>query len=168
MVLALHFSAAATDWFPFNTVNHKWNISVNGGYSPSGRVAVYGLGATVRGFHLTIGGFGSTHENDPRLDTWNEDASFMFQFGYQIPVIKSLRVIPVIGVAGVGEVQTDGYDWKLSYDAFGNLTGIDNKVATSIKYKFDYGAHLVFNHRKLIVNLGVTRHSLFGGIGLEF
>lgn len=90
MVLALHFSAAATDWFPFNTVNHKWNISVNGGYSPSGRVAVYGLGATVRGFHLTIGGFGSTHENDPRLDTWNEDASFMFQFGYQIPVIKSL------------------------------------------------------------------------------
>lgn len=56
MVLALHFSAAATEWFPFNTVNHKWNISVNGGYSPSGRVAVYGLGATVRGFHLTIGG----------------------------------------------------------------------------------------------------------------
>ncbi len=63
----------------------------------------------------------------------------MFQFGYQIPVIKSLRVITVIGVAGVGEVQADGYDWKLSYDAFGNLTGIDNKVTTSIKYKFDYG-----------------------------
>lgn len=168
MVLALHFSAAATDWFPFKTVNHKWNISFFGGYSPTGRVAIYGLGATVRGFHLVVGGLGSTHENDPHLDTWNEDASLMCHIGYQIPVVKAFRIIPVLGIVGVGEAHTNGYDWDLKYGAYGNLTGITNKVTTELEYKFDYGAHLVFNHRKLIVNLGVTRHTLLGGIGLEF
>ncbi len=168
MVLALHFSAAATDWFPFKTVNHKWNISLNGGYSPSGDVGLMSFGATVRGIHVTIGWLGSTHKDDPHLDTWNEDASFMFHAGYQIPVVKAFRIIPVLGMVGVGEAHTDGYDWDFTYDAYGRPTGMTNKVTTELEYKFDYGAHLVFNHRKLIVNLGVTRHTLLGGIGLEF
>lgn len=162
MVLALHISASATDWFPFSTVNRKWNISLNGGYSPTGRVGLIGLGATVRGFHLTIGGLGSTHENDVKVGTWNEEASWTIHAGYQIPIVKSFRVIPVVGVTGVGEAHTNGWDWTV------NDGQIYNDVSVDMKYKFDYGAHLVFNHRKLIVNLGVTRHTLLGGIGLEF
>lgn len=159
---ALAFSASAADWFPFRDVNHNWNISFNGGYSPSGRVPLYGFGLTVRGIHLTVGGLGSTHEHDVNVGTWNEKASFTLQAGYQIPLVKSFRIIPVIGTIGIGEAVTDGWDWSV------NQGQITNKVSSEIKYKFDYGVHLVFNHRKLIINLGATRYTLLGGLGLEF
>lgn len=159
---ALAFSASAADWFPFRDVNHKWNISFNGGYSPAGRVPLYGFGLTVRGVHLTVGGLGSTHEHDVNVGTWNEKASFTLQAGYQIPLVKSFRIIPVIGTIGIGEAITDGWDWSV------NQGQITNKVSSEIKYNFDYGVHLVFNHRKLIINLGATRYTLFGGLGLEF
>lgn len=162
IALLFYVSVFANEWFPFGDVNHKWNVSINGGYSPTGRVALYGIGCTIRGFHLTIGGLGSTHEHDINVDTWNEDASFMMQAGYQIPVIKSFRLIPVIGITGIGEAQTDGWDWSIQNDR------VNNKVTMNLKYKFDYGIHAVFNHRKLIINFGVTRYTLLGGIGVEF
>ena len=161
-LLAFSLSVTATDWFPFSDVNHKWNLSLNGGYSPSGRVPLYGLGVTVRGFHLTIGGLGSTHEHDVNVETWNEKASFTLQAGYQIPVVSSFRIIPVIGVIGIGEAHTDGWDWTVDNGQ------VNNKASSVIKYKFDYGAHMVFKHRKLIINLGATRYTLLGGLGLEF
>lgn len=162
-LLTIAFSGNATDWFPFSKVNHNWNISVNGGYSPTGRVPLYGIGITVRGFHLTIGGLASTHVHDIRVDTWNEESSCMLQLGYQIPIARSLRLIPVIGITGVGEVHTDGWDYDI-----GPSGTIYNKVTNDLKYKFDYGARIVFNHRKLIINLAASRHTLSGGIGLEF
>lgn len=162
LTLICSISAYAIDWFPFKEVNHKWNLSLNVGYSPTGRVIVGGVGATVRGFHITIGGTGSTHEHDVNVDTWNEDASWTLHAGYQIPIVKSFRVIPVIGVIGVGEAHTNGYDWNYSHGQ------INNKVSVDMTHKFDYGAHLVFSHRKLIINALLTRHAFLGGIGLEF
>lgn len=162
IVLAFSLSAFATDWFPVSEVNHKWNISINGGYSPSGRVALYGFGITIRGFHLTLGSLGSTHEHDVNVGTWNEDASCTLQAGYQIPIVKSFRIIPVIGMTGVGETKTDGWNWSVNHGQ------INNRVSSDLKYRFDYGAHLVFKRRKLIINLGATRYTLLGGLGLEF
>lgn len=67
-VLLLFISTAheicAKKIFPFNEVNKKWNISINGGYNHSAKVGLYGFGLTIKGFHVTIGGTGSTHEND--------------------------------------------------------------------------------------------------------
>lgn len=162
MLLMVQISASAIDWFPFNNVNHKWNISFNGGYSPAGRVPLYGFGITVRGFHLTIGGLGSTHEHDVNVGTWNEDASCTLHLGYQVPIVKSFRIIPVIGITGIGEANTNGWDWSVDQGQ------INNEVSTDLIYKFDFGAHIVFKHRKLIINLGGTRYTLLGGLGLEF
>lgn len=156
-------SATATDWFPFSEVNRKWNISINGGYSPEKKTGIYGLWATVRGFHVEVGGLGSSHEHDRRVGAWKEKASAMFHVGYQVPIVKAFRIIPVLGMTGVGEVTTDGYDYT-----FSDTDQVYNKVSTEIKYKFDYGATLVVNHRSLIINLGATRYTLTGGIGLEF
>lgn len=163
LMLLCALTTSAAGWCPFHEVNRKWNLSLNGGYSQSGHVPMYGIGVTVRGFHLTIGGLGSTHENDIEVGTWNEKSSCMIQFGYQIPIVMSVRVIPVIGIAGVGEVLTDGYDYDISQSGT-----VHNKVTNDLKYKFDYGARIVFNHRKLIINLAVSRYTLSGGIGLEF
>lgn len=158
----ISFALRASTFFPFNEVNHKWNISINGGYAPNGKAFVFGWGVTIRGFHFMIGGTGSTHENDIDVGNWSEKASFMFRVGYQIPIVRAIRITPIIGMTGVGEATTDGYDYTVDNGY------IQNEVSTDLKYKFDYGGSLTFSHRKLIVNLAVTRYTLIGGIGLEF
>lgn len=166
IIIAIFYCASASPKkiFPFKEVNSQWNISVNGGYNHSAKVGTYGFGLTIKGFHLTIGGSGgSTHEHDVRVDTWKEKSSYLIQTGYQIPITKSFRIIPVVGMAGAGEVITDGADWDISQSGT-----INNKTIQDIKYKFDYGTHLVYNRRKLIINLAASKHTVFAGIGLEF
>lgn len=155
-------SVNAADWFPFKEVNHKWNIGIGGGYNTSMKVGSYNVCLTVRGFHLTIGGTGSSHKHDVNVGEWEEKASMMAHLGYQIPIVKAFRIIPVVGVAGAGTSYTDGYDWNVSHGQ------INNKTSTDMSYRFDYGAHLVFNHRKLMINVGVSRYIVSGCIGLEF
>lgn len=149
--------------FPFKEVNSQWNISINGGYNHSAKLGVYGFGLTIKGFHLTMGGTGSSHEHDVEVDTWKEKSTCMIHAGYQIPITKSFRIIPIAGMAGAGEVITDGADWNVSPNGT-----INNKTTHDMKYKFDYGVHLVYNHRKLIVNLAASRYTVFAGVGLEF
>lgn len=156
-------SASAKDIFPFSEVNSKWNISINGGYNHNVKAGVYGLGLTIRGFHLTIGGTGESHEHDVKVDTWKEKSTCLIHAGYQIPITKSFRIIPVAGMAGAGEIVTDGSDWNISQDGT-----INNKMTRDMTYKFDYGAHLVYNYRKLIINLAASRYTVFAGIGFEF
>lgn len=163
MAVLFCISASSKNTFPFREVNSKWNISINGGYNHNAKLGVYGLGLTIKGFHLTIGGTGSSHKHDVKVDTWKEKSTCLIHAGYQIPITKSFRIIPVAGMAGAGEVVTDGADWDVSQNGT-----INNKTIQDIKYKFDYGAHLVYNHRKLIINLAATRYTLFAGIGLEF
>ncbi len=156
-------SASAKDIFPFSEVNSKWNISINGGYNHNVKAGVYGLGLTIRGFHLTIGGTGESHKHDVKVDTWKEKSTCLIHVGYQIPITKSFRIIPVAGMAGAGEIVTDGSDWNISQDGT-----INNKMTRDMTYKFDYGAHLVYNYRKLIINLATSRYTVFAGIGFEF
>lgn len=156
-------SADATDWFPFEEVNHKWNIGIGGGYNPSMEAGVYNLCVTIRGFHLTIGGIGgSSHKNDVNVGKWEEKSSMLAHFGYQIPIVKAFRIIPAVGIAGAGTTTTDGYDWEISQGQ------INNKTYKEMSYRFDYGIHLVYNHRKLILNIGASRYAVTGCIGLEF
>ncbi|EKJ91826.1 hypothetical protein QR305_02085 [Bacteroides finegoldii] len=163
LLIFLYVSASAKDIFPFNEVNSKWNISINGGYNHNVKAGAYGLGLTIKGFHLTIGGTGGSHKHDIKVDTWKEQSTCLIHVGYQIPITKSFRFIPVVGMAGAGEIVTDGSDWNISQNGT-----INNKMTRDMTYKFDYGAHLVYNHRKLIINLSASRYTIFAGIGLEF
>lgn len=165
-VIAIYvcLSANSKGLFPFREVNKKWNLSVNGGYNHNMEVGVYSFGLTIKGFHLTIGGSGSpSHKHDVRVDTWKEKSSSLIHAGFQIPITKSFRIIPVVGMAGAGDTITDGSDWEVSKNGT-----INNKIIHDISYRFDYGAHLVYNHRKLIINLAASRYTVFAGIGLEF
>lgn len=148
---------------PFREVNKKWNISINGGYNHSAGVGLYGLGLTIKGFHITFGATGSTHENDVRVGKWKEKSGCIAHAGYQIPINKVIRIIPVVGISGAGEVLTDGYDYEIS-----NGT-IQNETYSDIKCKFDFGAHFVINpYKKLIINWAWTRYTLYAGVGFEF
>lgn len=156
-------SANAVEWFPFGAVNrHKWNISLQGGYNHRGDGLVVGGSFTVRGFYFMLGGLGSTHERDTGVSTWTENASITMHVGYQIPIARGFRIVPKLGVAGTGTVTTYGDDWSISHGS------IKNETSTDMTLYFDYGVNVVFNHRKLLITLGISRCTYTGGIGLEF
>lgn len=155
--------AAATEWWPFREVNReRINVSANAGYHFDSNVAVMGFGATIYGVHITIGGVGTCRLPEGAEPSGKTTASAMVQFGYQLPVTRSFRVIPVVGTAAVGKIVYDMDD--------AHLRGDDDPPKTRLKmsYRFDAGVHFVFNYKKLIVNAAITRYTVFGGIGVEF
>lgn len=148
--------------WPFAEVNNKLDLSANYGWHLDSHVGVMGFGVTIKGIHLTIGGVGSCKLPKGHTPSGRNTASAMIQAGYQIPVVKAFRIIPVVGTAAVG---------KIVYDTEGQENakpGDDPKTRLSMRYRFDGGVHFVFNWRRLIVNAAITRYTAFGGIGVEF
>jgi len=147
----------------FKAVNNKWNVSIGGGYIPDAKTGLVMLSTTLKGIHLTIGGLWAEHVSDVRVGKWEDKACFIFRAGYQLPIVKSVRLIPVVGVTGAGKALIDGYNYHVSSN------GIHNDVDYDLNYKFDYGGHLVLNpHKGLIISLAATRYSLYGSIGFEW
>ncbi len=157
------FGTGAVEWWPFREVNRESiNLSANAGYHFDSNVAVMGFGVTIYGAHITIGGVGTCKLPDGTGPTGKNTASAMVQFGYQLPVTRSFRIIPVVGTAAVGKIVYDMEDAHLRAD------DDPQKIRLDMSYRFDAGVHLVFNYRKLIVNAAITRYTVFGGIGVEF
>lgn len=162
IILSSVAGASAAELWPFAEVNNKLNLSVNGGWHLDSHVGVMGFGVTIKGIHLTIGGVGTCKLKDGQTPQNRNTASAMIQAGYQIPVVKAFRIIPVVGTAAVGRIV---YDMEDSH-----LRRRDDPEKTRLKmsYRFDAGVHFVFNWRKLIINAAITRYTAFGGIGIEF
>lgn len=162
LILMAGPAARATEWWPFAEVNNKLDLSVNYGWHLDSHVGAMGFGVTIKGIHLTIGGVGSCKLPDGQKPSGRNTASAMIQAGYQIPVVRAFRIIPVVGTAAVG---------KIVYDTEGQENakpGDDPKTRLDMRYRFDGGVHFVFNWRRLIVNAAITRYTAFGGIGIEF
>lgn len=160
LIAVLQVSAA--ELWPFAEVNNKLDLSASAGYHFDSSVAVMGFGVTIKGIHLTIGGVGSCKLPDGTKPSGKNTASAMLQFGYQIPVIRQFRVIPVVGTAAIGKIvyDTEGQEFRSPDDP--------PKTRLDMKYRFDAGVHFVFNHKALIINAAITRYTVFGGIGIEF
>ncbi len=153
-------AAQAADLWPFAEVNNRLNVSLNAGYHFDNHVAAMGFGVTIKGIHLTIGGVGTCRLGDGKVPEDKNTASAMIQLGYQIPVVRQFRFIPVVGTAAAGKVIYDTDSQRGPGEA--------PKTRLKMKYRFDAGVHLVFNYKALIVNAAVTRYTVFGGIGVEF
>lgn len=151
--------------FPFSEVNNTWNISLVGGYvgySDDINYGAIGVSVTIKGFYVDLMGFPAIHGDDVRVDKWDDKKSFLCHVGYQVPIIKSLRIIPVVGYSYISRGITDGWDWSAGG------SGINNKYHSlqSIS-RFDYGGIVVLNYKRTVFSIGATRSCLFGGIGIE-
>ena len=150
----------------FETANAKWSIGIIGGglgiFDGSAR-GVFGLNLTVKGFYIDLMGKGSTHKSDVRVDKWTESSGTVFHAGYQLPITKGFRLIPVIGYYTLGNTMTDGYDWKVTSG------GISNKTSTSVDSKgLDYGGLMVINSKHVNFYIAGTRYTLYGGVAYQF
>lgn len=150
---------------PFGEVNKRFNISVIGGYVGYHDPIHYGaVGAsfTIFGFYIDAMGFPPLHGSDTRVDKWEDSRSFLCHVGYQIPISKAFRIIPIIGYSNISTGVTDGWDWSAGNSGVHNKYEADHSIS-----RFDYGGVIVFKYKKAVFNIGATRSCLYGGIGIE-
>lgn len=150
----------------FEYANQKWAIGAMGGglgVFDDKAIGVFGLNLTVKGVYADFLGKWSSHKSDVRVGKWKESSGTAFHLGYQLPVTKTFRVIPVVGYYTLGNTTTDGYDWTVT------STGISNKTSTSVDTKgIDYGGVLVLNSKHVNFYAACTRHALYGGVAYQF
>lgn len=146
--------------------NKKWSIGLMGAYmhfpNDVSRGAV-GFNLRIKGFYVDLMGWGSSHERDVNYDKWDERTSFVAHIGYQIPLFKCFRIIPIVGYASAGKTKTDGTDWSV------DSGGIKNEESSSTDASgVDAGGLVCINIRKLNIYLGITNHLYMGGVGIQF
>lgn len=146
--------------------NKKWSIGLLAGYlhfpNNVNRGAIGGS-VIVKGCYFDIMGWGSAHGRDVEVKKWNEDTSLAIHTGYQIPITRSLRFIPVIGYAKAGNTTTDGSNWSVGRD------GIVNSQSSSTDASgLDYGGIVRIKVKNVNLFGGCTRFIYYTGIDIEF
>lgn len=123
-----------------------------------------GIDFTCYGVYLDYSFLINTHENDVRVDKWDDKRGWSFHAGYQIPISKAIRIIPQIGYVSGDYGVTDGWNWTVTNNGIRNHFDSKNSFSS-----FDYGAKLVINPAKYFVLFGqVTAHTFGIGLGFEW
>jgi hypothetical protein len=166
LLLPLMVNAQVFSKEAFEYGNKKWAMGILVGglgiFEEKSRV-IYGLNLTIKGFYVDFLLKGSSHKSDVRVDKWKESSGTVFHAGYQLPLTKVVRIIPIVGYYTLGKTTTDGYDWEVTNN------GISNKTYTSTDSKgIDYGGILVLNSKHVNFYGACTKHSLYGGIAFQF
>lgn len=135
--------------------------------------ARFGIGAYAmyNGFYLDVISADPQHKyyNHVTDEKWNDNAAFSIHAGYQVPVVKWLRIMPILGYTQTNEGITDGT--SLRYNA-GEATASwyhDYTVTPGTRrHYFNYGGGLSIQPCKWFsINLIASRYALYGGIGLD-
>ena len=84
------------------------------GYGRGVSNGAVGVSLAIKGFYAGVMGWPSSHENDMGVDKWSDKTTTVVHIGYQIPIVKNLRFIPVIGYAKIAYGTTDGSDYTIS------------------------------------------------------
>lgn len=123
-----------------------------------------GLSTTIYNVYADFMFWPRSHEGDTSIDKWDDKSSLSIHGGYQIPIGKIFRVIPIVGYSEVKRGVTDGSHWSTSSSGIHNSFKETGKVSG-----FDYGAVVRFNIKdKFTFDVAGTRYALYGGIGLNF
>lgn len=136
--------------------------------------ARFGLGAYAmyNGFYLDFIKADPQHKYDSHLteEQYHDNAAFSIHAGYQIPILKWLRIMPLAGYTQTNEGVTDGKSLNYDYDSDGGSSWYHDYTVTpgSRLHYFNYGAGLSVQPSKWFsINLIASRYALYGGIGLD-
>ena len=167
----------------FEKEYHLFDLSLNGSRMEAGVTAGQvgsftdrarvGLGAYALydGVYLDFVKASPQHKYNSHVtdEKWNDTCAFSIDAGYQIPVVKWLRLMPLVGYAQTNEGITDGSTINISADEDGTTWYHDYTVTSgSRRHYFNYGAGLSIQPCKWFsVNLIASRYALYGGIGLD-
>ena len=130
-----------------------------------------GANILVKGFYLDYLSSSPEHRYSPASDTkWNDHKALCINAGYQFPILKWLRVMPLVGYAQTNDGITDASKTYWEYDEYSSGTDYHPYKVTpgSRLHYFNYGGGLSIQPCKWFsINAVATRHAIYGGIGIN-
>ena len=134
------------------------------GWQDDQPTAAIGFSLQFFGFYYDLMGLPIAHTDDIGTEEWVCDRSFATHIGYQLPITKTVRIIPIIGFADWGTATVDGVHWSI----------IDGHVHNETNYNpdggdgLDYGGILVIHHKKWNFSAMYTNHSVILGAAITW
>ncbi|MBO4469580.1 MAG: hypothetical protein J5740_04250 [Bacteroidales bacterium] len=169
------YAEVGKEWklFDFQLNAQRLEFGVNAGQAGSfSPYADFAMGANllVNGIYVDFLASDPDHKYSASSDTkWNDHVAFCINAGYQIPILKWLRIMPVIGYAQTNDGITDASVTIWDVDEYSSNTYHPYKVTKgSRSHYFNYGGGLSIQPCKWFsVNLIATNHALYGGVGVD-
>ena len=158
--------------FPLNTkrLEFGFNVGQAGSFTDRHGFAMGGS-LLVGGFYADFLHADPKHKYDRRMMDvmWDDTSAYCINFGYQVPVLKWLRIMPLVGYAQTNAGVTDGSTLYTTSNDDGTSWYHKYKVTPgSREHFFNYGGGLSFQPCKWFsVNLIGTRTAIYGGIGFD-
>ena len=159
--------------FDFQLNARRLEFGVNAGqagsFSPYARFAMGG-NMLINGIYVDFLVADPEHKYASSSDTkWNDHVAFCINAGYQIPLLKWLRLMPVIGYAQTNDGITDASVSYWDVDDTSSSTYHPYKVTPgSRSHYINYGGGLSIQPCKWFsINLIGTAHAIYGGVGID-
>lgn len=109
------------------------------------------------GVYFDLMGLPINHRDDVGTETWIDETSFAAHIGYQLPITKTVRIIPIIGAADCGTVTVNGAQWHFENGHIVNDTKYNGDGGGGL----DYGGILVIHHKKWNFSAAYTNHTVY-------
>ena len=142
------------------------------GYTTPYQGLTLGATAVVWGWTVHFIKKGPQHQYDTSVsDTkWNDSVAVNVDLGYQFPVLKWLRIMPVAGYCQTNQDVTDGtrLSWETDSDGGGSLYHPYRVTPGSREHYFNYGGGISIQPIKWFsLNAVYSRYAVYGGISLN-
>ncbi len=175
IILSLTALAAANaQCFDFSLNNGRYEAGINfGEIATTTSYSRLALGGSLMawGVYLDITTAPPQHRYDNRVsDTkWNDDKVVLINAGYQVPVLKWLRIMPLIGYMQTNEGVTDASSLRVEGDESSVTLYHPYRVTPgSRNHYFNFGGGISIQPLKWFsINMMYTRYSIHGGIGIS-
>lgn len=160
-------------WFDFssnkNRIDFGFNLGANGVNCPYVDFG-FGVGFNITGFYFDFLYSNPAHQYDNHVlpVLYDDTSALSINFGYQIPVLPWLRIMPLIGytnnAAGITDASTVNVDVSDDHTA---SVYHDFDVTRRFHY-FNYGCGLIIQpFRWVMFNAVYSRHAIYGGLSFD-
>lgn len=159
-------NAFSRDLFSMTNVREKafgLNVGVVGWQDDQPTPAI-GFSLQFFGVYFDVMGLPAGHSDAIGTETWVDETSFATHIGYQIPITKAVRIIPIIGAADCGTVTVNGAQWHYENGRIHNDTKYNGDGCGGL----DYGGILVIHHKKWNFSAAYTNHTVYFGAAITW
>lgn len=167
IALLLGTLQAHAQLFPIADVNNNhYEIGFQGGVIGLGKeltLAGFGINATIWGAYIDFLLNGAQHASSKEVGEWRDNQGIAIHVGYQIPITRYVRIIPLVGYGEINEGITNGYKYSV------DKNGIHNSYKADWRHGgFDAGGSVCVNIGFVSFYVTGTIWSVSGGVGIEF
>ena len=173
-LLLVSFGAKA-QLFDFSNNNDRYELGINIGQAGSfSEYANFGMGlnTVVWGVYVDFLKADAQHKYDNHVtDTqYNDTEAFSINVGYQIPILRRIRIMPLVGYSQTNEGVTDCSTVNISGGESSATMYHDYDVTPgSRRHYFNFGGGISIQPcRWFSINAVVTANAIYGGIGIDF